>query len=641
MDFFQSQDHARKQTGRLVMFFLLAVISLVVLTNLLAMFVFGFAEAQTANGSGVMLRFDWQMFFAIGALVLSVVVLASLYKMSSLRSGGEAVAEMLGGVRIDADGNDLDEQKILNAVEEMAIASGTPVPPVYVLNEEGINAFAAGYKPADAVIGVTRGCIQQLSRSELQGVIAHEFSHILNGDMRLNIRLIGVLHGILVIGLIGYFLLRPAAYSRIGARSRNNNSGGIMALALGLVVIGYAGTFFGNLIKAAVSRQREYLADASAVQFTRDNMGIANALKRIGANAAGSQIENPAGAEISHAFFAQGVSSFFSSLFATHPPLDIRIKKLDASWEGDFHIVDRAEAQAESQAKSQEENARSTSQATDQFMGSLATAGIMLNQVGRPNAETLLHAQALLQNIPAHLRSEIAQPYGARGVIYLLLLNTENEVRQAQLKYLQAESDDGVYEVLLQLMQTTESVEDEHRLPLIDMAMPALRQLSLPQYERFKKNIQFLVEIDKKVSVFEWSLQKILFNNLQAVFVKTAASRAIYSSFKPLVKECSLLLSILIYVGKDAGMDKNKLMAETKQELGDVDVQLLPVTDIGLPALNDALDKLNQLKPLLKPALLKACVMCIVADGEFTAVEAELFRAVANTLDCPMPPIRL
>ncbi len=635
MDFFQSQDHARKQTGWLIAFFLLAIISLVVLTNLLAMFVFGFAETQTTNGTSVMLKFDWQMFFSIGAIVLSVVLLASLYKINSLKSGGEAVAEMLGGERISADGNNLHEQKILNVVEEMAIASGMSVPPVYLLEEEGINAFAAGYSPADAVIGVTRGCIEQLSRNELQGVVAHEFSHILNGDMRLNIRLIGVLHGILIIGLIGYFLLRPAAYSRIGHRSRSNNSGGIVALALGLVVIGYAGTFFGNLIKAAVSRQREYLADASAVQFTRNNMGIANALKRIGANDAGSRIENPAGAEISHAFFAQGISSFFSSLFATHPPLDKRIKKLDASWDGNYYISDAS-------LKSEDvEDVKPSSPAQEKFMGSLATAGIMLKQVGQPDAQSLLQAQALLQNIPPQLRSEITQPYGARAVIYLLLLNAEGEDRQAQLQYLQTESDDGVYEVLEQLIQLVDKVKREHRLPLIDMSMPALRQLSLPQYERFKKNIQYLVKIDKKVSLFEWSLQKILFNNLEAVFTKATPPRAKFSSLKPLAKECSLLLSILIYMGKNKDLNKHKLMAETKKELGDVDVQLLPVTDIALPALNDALDKLNQLKPLLKPALLKACVICIVADDDFSATEAELFRAIANTLDCPMPPIRL
>ena len=637
MDFFQSQDHARKQTVWLVVLFSLAIISLVVLTNLLAMFVLGFLDVQTAQAGAPALVFNWQIFFTISALVISVVLLSSLYKISSLRHGGDVVAEMLGGERISADNNDLDKQKILNVVEEMAIASGTPVPPVYLINEEGINAFAAGYSPADAVIGVTRGCIEQLSRSELQGVIGHEFSHILNGDMRLNIRLIGILHGILVIGLIGYFLLRPAAYGRIGGRSRNNNAGGIMALAIGLVVIGYAGTFFGNLIKAAVSRQREYLADASAVQFTRNNMGIANALKRIGSSAAGSRIENPAGAQISHALFAEGVSHFFSSMFATHPPLEKRIRQLDPQWDGSFSI----DIKTEETDASFETTESGASRQSEKIMAGLAAAGVMLNQVGQPDAQSLLRAQALLQHIPIHLRQEIYQPYGARAIIYLLLLNQDEASRQAQLQYLQSESDDGVFEVLEQLVAEAETVEPEHRLPLLDMSLPALRQLSRPQYERFKNNIQQLVEMDKKISLHEWSLQKILLQNLDRVFIKASPVRGKFNAFNPLRKECSLLLSVLIYINKDKHFDKDAIMTKASKELGGIEVDLLPVTDISLPALNTALDKLNQLKPLKKPALLKACVICITADNDFSPIEAELFRAIASTLDCPMPPISL
>ncbi|HHH89125.1 MAG TPA: heat-shock protein HtpX, partial [Aliiroseovarius sp.] len=296
MDFFQHQDQARRQTALLVLFFSLAVISLVVLTNLLVMFLFGFIDSQTLNspdlGGAFLARFDWQTFFGIGAVVIAVILLGSLYKIHSLSRGGDAVAEMLGGQRIVDGSGDLDRQKVLNVVEEMAIASGTPVPPVYLIDEDGINAFAAGFSPGDAVIGVTRGCIRQLNREQLQGVIAHEFSHILNGDMRLNIRLMGILHGILILGLIGYFLLRGGSHRHYYQRSsRNSGSGAILGLGLGLVVIGYTGTFFGNLIKAAVSRQREFLADASAVQFTRSNQGIAGALKRIGGSVAGSRIE--------------------------------------------------------------------------------------------------------------------------------------------------------------------------------------------------------------------------------------------------------------------------------------------------------------------------------------------------------------
>ncbi len=335
MDFFSAQDAARSHTTRLVILFLLAVVSLIVLTNLLVMGFMTYLDVQL-DGMNVLQmnadhlqvsgrlanffdKFNWERFLVIGAAVALVVAAGSLYKIASLRGGGRVVAESLGGRRISQDSDDRLQRKVLNVVEEMAIAAGTPVPPVYVLEQEaGINAFAAGLTPADAVIGVTRGCIEQLSRDQLQGVIAHEFSHILNGDMRLNLRLIGVLHGILLIGLVGYFIFRSAFFSS-NSRSNSRTSGGIPLLALGagLAVIGYTGTFFGNLIKASVSRQREFLADASAVQFTRNPAGIAGALKRIGGFKAGSRMESPLAPQMSHAYFSPGVEIQFA---VCHPP---------------------------------------------------------------------------------------------------------------------------------------------------------------------------------------------------------------------------------------------------------------------------------------------------------------------------------
>ncbi len=636
MDFFQSQDQARKQTLLLVLFFALAVISLVVLTNLLVMFLFGYIDSQNLNSTTPVLKFDWQMFFSVGALVIAVILLGSLYKISSLSRGGDAVAEMLGGKLIVDGSGDLDQQKVLNVVEEMAIASGAPVPPVYLLDENGINAFAAGFSPSDAVIGVTRGCIQQLNRTQLQGVIAHEFSHILNGDMRINIRLIGILHGILIVGLIGYFLLRSASFSRYSRSSRNNGGGAILGLGLGLAVIGFAGTFFGNLIKAAVSRQREYLADASAVQFTRNNMGIANALKRIGGSAVGSRIENPAGAQISHALFAEGVSGFFSSLFATHPPLEKRIQRLDPQWDGNFNV-----SAVETPESTSRKGASRAQKTAENLVSGIAGASFAVNQVGQVRPEALQQAQALLQQIPLQLRDAIHEPHGARAAIYFLLLNDEEDIRQAQLQYLQAESDDGVFEVLLKLEQETTHIDIAHRLPLIEISLPALRRLSAQQYQRFKNNVRKLVDIDRKVSLFEWSLQKILFHHLDAVFVKIPRQGHKYTSLKRVEDACSLLLSMLIYVGKEKKIDEAQVMQTARKELGDINLQLLPVTEISLPALNDALDRLNRLTPLLKPRLLKACVICIRADHNFSPVEAELFRAIADTLDCPMPPVQL
>ena len=641
MDFFQHQDQARRQTALLVLFFSLAVISLVVLTNLLVMFLFGFIDSQTLNspdlGGAFLARFDWQTFFGIGAVVIAVILLGSLYKIHSLSRGGDAVAEMLGGQRIVDGSGDLDRQKVLNVVEEMAIASGTPVPPVYLIDEDGINAFAAGFSPGDAVIGVTRGCIRQLNREQLQGVIAHEFSHILNGDMRLNIRLMGILHGILILGLIGYFLLRGGSHRHYYQRSsRNSGSGAILGLGLGLVVIGYTGTFFGNLIKAAVSRQREFLADASAVQFTRSNQGIAGALKRIGGSVAGSRIENPAGAQISHALFAEGVSHFFTSLFATHPPLDERIRRLDPQWDGSYEIP----AGNAAETAKQEGTPRKAGVA-ETLVSGLAAAEGLAGRVGQVDPQLLEQARALLQRIPPRLQHALHEPHGARAAIYLLLLDDKEPVRQAQLRFLQAESDDGVFEALAALLRESVTIDVRHRLTLIDISLPALRQLSADQYRRFRNNVRQLIAIDKKINLFEWALQKILFHHLDAVFVKAPPRRIKYKSLARVSEPCSVLLSMLTYVGKRQKIDGRKVMREADGELGNIGVRLLPPTELSLPALDTALDELNRTSPLLKPRLLKACVICIRSDQHFSAIEAELFRAIADSLDCPMPPVEL
>ena len=343
--FYQRQADAKKSSARLIVLFIVAVILIVLSMSGVTWFVTLKAvrpKTTDAISQRVGFRADsYQFPLMVGLGTLAVITFGSLYKVLELRrGGGTLVAESLGGRRISTSTQIPNERLLMNVVEEMAIASGVPVPPVFMMSEDGINAFAAGYSPSDAVLGVTRGCVDKLSRSELQGVIAHEFSHILNGDMRMSIKLIGVLHGILLIGVTGQAVLRGLFYSGGGSRRRSSKKeggGGILviaALAITAVVVGFIGVFFGNLIKAAVSRQREFLADASAVQFTRDPSGISGALQRIGGLKAGSRIENAGASEASHLFFSQAVWSGFGGLWATHPPLEDRIRAIDPHWKG-------------------------------------------------------------------------------------------------------------------------------------------------------------------------------------------------------------------------------------------------------------------------------------------------------------------
>ena len=322
MDFFTQQEKSRKKTGLLVFFFITAVVLIIAA-------LYAVITAILFYNKMVIDPFQPVLLLCVAGGTLAIVIGGSLFKTSQLRRGGAAVAKMLGARPVARDTRDLKEKQFLNVVEEMAIASGVTVPDAYVLDEQGINAFAAGWGTSDAAVCVTTGCLNFLTRDELQGVIAHEFSHVLNGDMRLNIRLMGLIFGILVIAQIGYFILRGSSRGRVRISSGRGKSGSgaavIFLVALALMCIGYIGVFFGNLIMAAVSRAREFLADASAVQFTRNPSGIAGALKKIGGLADGSLIHHPNAAQASHMFFANGISSFWSNMFATHPPLAKRV----------------------------------------------------------------------------------------------------------------------------------------------------------------------------------------------------------------------------------------------------------------------------------------------------------------------------
>lgn len=637
MDFFSAQDAARKNTGRLVVFFAMAVISLIVMTNLLVMVVFGFLDSNSQMGGAAVGAIDWGVFGAVSVGVLMVIGLGSLYKIMALSGGGNRIAEMLGGQLIVDGAGDPDKQKILNVVEEMAIASGSPVPPVYLLNEEGINAFAAGYSTSDAVIGVTRGAIKKLSRDELQGVIAHEFSHIHNGDMRLNIKLIGILHGILLLGLIGYHILRGSAYSR----SSKKGGGGALAFGLGLVVIGFAGTFFGNLIKAAVSRQREFLADASAVQFTRNPAGIGGALQKIGADSIGSVLQNTNSAEISHALFSQGFTSFFGGLFATHPPLDERIRKIIPAWDGKFEGAKKRSFAKSADPGSSANSVAGQKRTATMLAGMTAVMGreSAMNNIGAPTTAHLGYAREILAEMPQTLRRGVHEPFVARAIIYCLVLDKDEYMCRLQFKHLAKVADTGVYDEAVRLRNLVANLKPEWRLPLVDMALPALRQLSAGQYALFRDNLRALIEIDGKLSIFEWTLQKIVCHHLDRVFGGQSGSALKKTTLEESRQACAILMSLLVYSNRHDGMTGQQVFDLAKRELDGLEVELVDPGQLAFKRLDGAIDELAGLAPSAKEKLIKACAACVMADKKVAAIEAELLRAIADTLDCPMPPL--
>ncbi|MDH4228739.1 MAG: M48 family metallopeptidase [Nitrospirota bacterium] len=677
MDFFEAQEQSRASTTRLVLLFALAVLTLVLLTVVsVGVFVAYLEGYGTPSPQTVLAALPPLRVAEIAAAVLVVVLAGTLYKMAVLSGGGRVVAENLGGVRVSRDSSDTDLLRLLNVVEEMAIASGTPVPPVYLLeHESGINAFAAGFSPRDAVIGVTRGAVRELSREQLQGVIAHEFSHILNGDMRLNLRLMGVLHGILVVGYLGRGVLRSI---RTTTRSRSRRGGGggpLVLLALALLVIGYGGVFFGNLIKAAVSRQREFLADASAVQFTRDPGGIAGALKRIGGLASGSLISSSSAAEASHLFFGAGLASWLGML-ATHPPLEQRIRRIDSRWDGKFdarpprsaHDGKPGEGGAVENAVSIPVNApvdmpvdmpvgmsvgkivdRSVGDSVDSVVGGAMLAAVVasaahIGQVGRPGGTSLNAARALLERIPPVVRAACAEAGTARVVVCSLLLDPDAVTRSRQLLRME-EYGGGAFTALAQKLQPTLSgMPPELRLPVLDLALPALHGMSDSQRRSFARHLKDLAETDAHTSVFEWVVQTIAGRYLEAQGRRSLPMRDRNQPMSRAREPIAVLLSALAHAGAVAGEEDAGGVAARAFEAGAMQLNvaglaLLPTEEVNGERLAMALRALEPLAPHDLRRLLEACAACIHADRLQRAEEVELLRAVCAALECPLPAL--
>jgi Zn-dependent protease with chaperone function len=640
MDYFQSQDVARRKTGLLVFYFVLAVILIILSIYVAIQGVLGYAEpaSEGATIQGLSGLWNPELFGWVALGTSSLIAGGSLYKIAALSGGGHTVAELLGGRLLRSDGADPEERRLLNIVEEMAIASGLPVPPVYLLeNEPGINAFAAGHAPGDAVIAVTTGCMRILSRDELQGVIAHEFSHILNGDMRLDLRLMGVLFGILVIGLTGWLIFRSTANTSVNLRARNDDDdrkrvNPIPLIGLALYVIGYVGVFFGNLIKAAVSRQREFLADASAVQFTRNPQGIAGALKKIGALAEGSHVQNPHAEEASHMFFGNAVGGLgqFFGLLATHPPLIERIRRLDPSFSGDFSEI------RFDHAPEPEYSGRQAGRAVIPLTAARAIAPI--GTIDRPH---LAYAAALKDSLAPALTDMVREPLGAQAVIFALLFDPAESVQRTQLAWLQAYSLPAAVREARKIQADVQRLAPEARLPLVELAAPALCQMTAAQFHDFFRSIEALVHADQKISLFEYALQRLLIRRVVTQFVRSRPTTVKYTAFPPLVDMTALLLSALAHAGDASPEGTLRAFAAGVNALGwpGARLDLAPENSVGLRAIDAALEELATAAPLLKKQILAACAACICVDGHITVEEGELLRAISDCLDCPMPPL--
>lgn len=628
MNFFERQAAARTHSRRLLWLFAVAVLCITLAVGVVLFLALG---GLSGEGPG------WAASMLLSAVLCAAVIgAASLYRIASLRAGGETVAQELGGVPVPEDTTDFQLRRLRNVVEEIAIASGVPVPRIFVLpDEEAINAFAAGYAPSDAAIAVTHGALKRLNRDELQGVIAHEFSHVLNGDMRLNIRLVGVLFGILVLGLMGRKILEHG-------RGGGKDGAPVLMFALGLVVIGAIGTFFGRWIKAGLSRQREYLADASAVQFTRQSKGLAGALKKVGGLAEGSKFSGRNPEEVSHMLFGDGCG--LSGMMATHPPLLDRIKALEPSFRSDLLQALARQWQAQPPVGLEEDRLMGLSARGESVLPAAAanvavTPPAVVAQVGAPRADDFQRAGAIARSLPDDLLSATRSPSAVIPLIYGLMLSAEEPVRQRQLFELKARRGDAMASVAERFFQQTKELHPIQRLPLASLGFPVLRKRPRRELEEFRDALFALAHADGRIDLFEYSLSRLL--QVQVVDALDPSSALVIGkrSLKTEQDAALRMLNVLAQVGHGdetsarrafiAGSDRLFPRLNTSYAVARADVRLL----------DEVFPRLDALDPHSKALLIEALVVAVSHDGEVSVGEAELLRVICASLHCPLPPM--
>lgn len=629
MNFFEQQAAARRTSTRLVLLMALAIAGIVLAVD-------GVVWVATQSPKLVL--------FATLSSV-AVIAIGSLYRIASLGGGGEPVAQQLGGTLVPENTTEPGLRRLRNVVEEIAIASGVPVPKLYVLEHEaGINAFAAGYSTSDAVVAVTRGALDRLNRDELQGVIAHEFSHILNGDMRLNIRLVGVLFGILMIGLIGRKILE---HGRFGGRGKG--IGAILVAALVAMLIGYIGLFFGRMIKAGVSRTREKLADASAVQFTRQTQGLSGALKKIGGLHDGSRLNQRSDAEeVSHMLFGDGVGFdqlFAGKLFATHPPLLERIRALEPGFNDEALARLQAQWIASPPDGMQEDVALGLSGGSGSRLPGATqelsvTPPMVAAQVAAPAADDYRRADSIVIAIPEALHDLARQREAVMPLLLGLLLAEDEALAERQHADIAARLGGDIADHAVRIhQQLTADLHPMLRLPLAALAFPVLRLRPRPQLDAFMDTVHAVVHADGQVSLFEYCLGRLL-----TVQVRESLDPSRYARFgrrKPgnVRNEFATLLAVVAQAGhEDRASAQHAYLAGLQRVLPRDHLPYAPPRN-GVLALDAVWEPLDALDPLAKQAMVEAVTAAVSHDGRVSVAEAELLRTICGALHCPLPPM--
>ncbi|MCC5846059.1 MAG: M48 family metallopeptidase [Verrucomicrobia bacterium] len=648
--FFDHQQEARIRSRWAVFGFILTVFLTVLSVALISAGLMGALGEYSSDGQELVTRYQWDVIFGAAGFTLVIVLMASLFRHVQMQAGPDHVMNAMDGKRVNPESGNPRERQLLNIVEEMAIASGLPVPDVYIVDEPGINAFAVGLSTDRAAVGVTRGALETFTRDEMQGVIAHEFSHILNGDMRLNTRLIAMLAGLFILSELGMVLFRIALHSGGGRRrsrsGKDNGGGTLVFLGFGLAVwvCGSIGLLMGRILQASMSRQREFLADASAVQFTRNPDGIANALRKLGKGSRKAKLQHEESLELAHMMFGSAKPMSLSGLMATHPPLDQRIKQIQPGWDGSFLAATPASPPPIPKNNADKTSKRIIPPPIPRQAARAIALGAMQSGMGAPGPapEAVEAAHTLHETLPDSALQAARTPDGARALVYRLLLQSDQpDVNGEQEKAVQRHESPEMLQTLLRLHTATADLPEADRLPLLDIAVPALRHLDADTKAVFKTTLEALIRADGKVSLYEYAVRRVALRAVESeAEAKARLKKRIH--IREAGNEVNLLLSVLAHVGAESEEEAEASFDAARQTLlghhGGITLTLQPREGRTLAALNEACEKLAALYPAFQQRVMNAALAAVANNGQINTDEFNAFRAAAAALNVPVPP---
>jgi len=636
MDFYKEQENSKKKSALLLLIFIISICVVVFFVGMffIAIDVFVYEEGTKSfnlTPSYILQNARLNVIISSFLSIFIVIVYGASKKFDELERGGYVIANELGGRLLFGESASSKEKTLINVADEMSLAAGVGSVPIYIIENKHINAFVAGTTYDNAVLSVTRGAVELLNRDELQGVIAHEFSHIFNGDMKLNNFASGCISGILYIFIIGTELFFPLQFTATKHFSGITPKDVLrifvypltMSAGIALMLLGVVGVACAAFMQFALNRQREYLADASAVQFTRYPQGIANALKKIGMY--GDTLNNLRAGCYEHIFFSSHSS----------PSVGKRIKKIEPHWDGEF---------IETRDKQDEIFSRKKIHPLTMSIKALTVAHILgqITNSGVINDRALKHAKEVLNSIPDNVKQNAQNPLGAEFIIYTLLLDKNHESRKLQCiaiagkLFKDLKHQDTAVKMLMDMYESIGFLEPVAYLDIIHICASTLKNISANQYAVFRKQVNELILHDEHVSVFEWCVRYIVLYPLDMAFGLRKTPLDIHTHIGALKNELEILLSALSYIQFKDDANGRDIFERVKKQGGITALKYIPYSEFSPERFEKVVDEIQNSKPMVRRKILELCIFALNGDGEINNRDIAVIHALGEVLHLPL-----